>query len=60
MVAPGTFVHCAHGQDRTGLVVAVYRVRHGWTKAQAQAEMLRLGFHPTLLGLWQSWVDVVP
>jgi protein tyrosine phosphatase (PTP) superfamily phosphohydrolase (DUF442 family) len=33
-------VHCAHGQDRTGLAVAAYRVRvQGWSCADAASEM---------------------
>lgn len=51
------FVHCEHGQDRTGLVVAAYRVSQGWSKASAQAEMMECGFHPILLGLWRCWND---
>lgn len=39
------FVHCAHGSDRTGLIVALWRVnRDGWSCAQATFEMLRHGF----------------
>ena len=46
-------VHCRHGSDRTGTMVAVYRmVVEGWTKAQATDEMVNggFGFHP----LWQN------
>ena len=35
LLTPGTYVHCLHGQDRTGLVVAMYRLRSGWTPEQA-------------------------
>lgn len=53
---PGTFVHCEHGQDRTGLVVACYRVKAmGWTKADAEKEMLEHGFHKELHGLHEYW-----
>lgn len=56
LISPGTFIHCEHGQDRTGLVVAVYRVQHdGWTKEQAEKEMLNHGFHKSLGGLWRAW-----
>lgn len=52
----GTFVHCEHGEDRTGLVVGAYRVRvEHWTKRAAYAEMKAHGFHPLLLGLYASW-----
>jgi len=57
LLTPGTYVHCLHGQDRTGLVVASYRVRSGWSHREAEAEMIRLGFHPLLVGLWQTWMD---
>jgi protein tyrosine phosphatase (PTP) superfamily phosphohydrolase (DUF442 family) len=38
-------VHCQHGSDRTGLVVAMYRVVYlNWPKEEALAEMRRGGF----------------
>ena len=41
------FVHCQHGADRTGMMVAVYRiVEQGWTIDEAMAELPRFGFHP--------------
>ena len=46
-------VHCRHGSDRTGTMVAVYRiVVEGWTKADAADEMVHggFGFHP----MWQN------
>lgn len=46
-------VHCLHGSDRTGTMVAIYRIAYeGWTKAQAIDEMIHggFGFHP----LWQN------
>ena len=40
------FVHCAQGKDRTGVVVAVYRMEvDGWSEAEAEAEMEAFGFH---------------
>ncbi len=40
------YVHCAHGQDRTGVVVAVYRMDvDGWSEADAEAEMQAFGFN---------------
>lgn len=55
------YVHCSHGQDRTGLICAVYRVKHdGWTKAKAEKEMLANGFHKELHGLWDWWEDWKP
>lgn len=39
------FVHCRRGADRTGLMVAVYRiVVQGWDKEQALVEMTQGGF----------------
>lgn len=41
------FVHCQHGADRTGMMVAIYRViEQGWTIDQAMAELPRFGYHP--------------
>lgn len=38
-------MHCKHGQDRTGLIAAMYRiVVQGWTKEAAIAEMIQGGF----------------
>jgi tyrosine-protein phosphatase SIW14 len=46
------YVHCAHGQDRTGLVIGLERVfNEGWTPAAAWNEMLERGFHVGFLGL---------
>ena len=40
------YVHCFHGADRTGTLVALYRiVFQGWTKEQATYEMRRKGLH---------------
>ncbi len=40
-----TFVHCLHGRDRTGLMMAVYRVVcEGWEQEKAYAEMVECGF----------------
>jgi protein tyrosine/serine phosphatase len=38
-------VHCKHGADRTGLVIAMYRILYqGWTKQQAIDELEHGGF----------------
>lgn len=51
-------VHCHHGSDRTGAMIAVYRVVvEGWTKAQATDEMVHggYGFHP----MWRNLIRYV-
>jgi protein tyrosine/serine phosphatase len=38
------FVHCKRGHDRTGTVIAVYRISHdGWTDQDAKREAERFG-----------------
>lgn len=55
-IKPGTVIHCEHGEDRTGLICAVYRVTHDhWTKADAEKEMLANGFHKDEFALWDWW-----
>lgn len=40
------FVHCTAGSDRTGVVVAIYRVMdQHWPPEQAALELPRFGFH---------------
>ncbi len=48
-------VHCTHGEDRTGLIVALYRIRRGATVEEAYADMVRHGFHP-YRGVWRAWL----
>lgn len=46
------FLHCKHGEDRTGLVVGLYRYYdEHWPAQAAYNEMLAHGFHKVLLGL---------
>jgi tyrosine-protein phosphatase SIW14 len=41
------FVHCQHGADRTGTMMAIYRERvDGWDFDRAYKEMRRYGFDP--------------
>lgn len=54
-IKPGTFIHCEHGQDRTGLLIGQYRLTQGTNKPAAYQEMLDHGFHPALLGLQRYW-----
>jgi tyrosine-protein phosphatase SIW14 len=40
------FVHCLHGADRTGLLIAIFRIdRCGWSLDDAYREMVECGFH---------------
>lgn len=49
------YVHCARGQDRTGTMVAMYRInKQGWTASKAYTEMLGFGFHPFFVNLTSS------
>lgn len=46
------FLHCKHGKDRTGLIVALYRMdEQGWPKAEAVDEMEDYGFNGALFKL---------
>ena len=46
MPARPVFVHCFHGSDRTGLLLAMYRIaRENWTVHEAYREMEKFGFH---------------
>ena len=48
------FVHCLHGADRTGTMVALYRmVVQGWPKERAIEELPRFGFHE----VWKNLRD---
>jgi len=49
-------VHCMHGSDRTGTMIAVYRIAvQGWTKEEAIREMTSGGF-----GFHEIWINIVP
>lgn len=46
------YVHCAHGSDRTGSLVGIWRVTHdGYTYDQAYAEMRKYFFGPKFTNL---------
>jgi protein tyrosine/serine phosphatase len=46
------YVHCKHGRDRTGLVIALHRVGHeGWAHHHAYREMTEHGFDHRIIGL---------
>lgn len=43
------YVHCLHGVDRTGAMIAVYRIEEqGWSNSDALAEMEHFGAHGVL------------
>lgn len=43
------FVHCRYGDDRTGMMIAAYRMAvEGWTPEEAAKEMKKFGFHRML------------
>lgn len=52
-------VHCTHGQDRTGIVIGIFRILNGWDKDKAYKEMLDHDFHPELIGLMKLWEQVI-
>lgn len=46
------FVHCKRGVDRTGTVIACYRIQHdGWDNAKALDEAKSDGMHPWEFGM---------
>lgn len=46
------YIHCKLGQDRTGVVIAAYRMRvDGWSVSEAEAELQSFGFNDIWLKL---------
>jgi tyrosine-protein phosphatase SIW14 len=58
------FVHCQHGVDRTGMMIAAYRMaEQNWTSEQARGEMIAYGFdqvHRTWCGALNSYESIFP
>lgn len=49
------FVHCLHGQDRTGTIVGIYRMLiENWSVQDTYTEMLALGYHPAFTNLKEA------
>ena len=52
------FVHCQHGADRTGTIIACYRIRHDkWPSKQALQEAKEYGMSPLEIGMKHYVVD---
>ena len=50
----GVLVHCYHGSDRTGLVIAMYRIiEQNWSIEAAREEMKKGGY-----GFHSIWVNI--
>jgi len=55
------FVHCKHGADRTGVMIAAFRMAwEDWTPAQAMAEMHAFHFHSFWLSAMRHTVRTFP
>lgn len=55
------FVHCQHGADRTGVMIAAFRMAwEHWTSAQALAEMHAYHFHSFWLPAMRHTVRTFP
>jgi protein tyrosine/serine phosphatase len=51
------FVHCRHGEDRTGTIIACYRITHdGWNGREAKKEAEKIGMSWTQLGM-KRYID---
>lgn len=52
------FVHCLHGQDRTGAMIGIYHIDvDGWDAATAYTDMLKNGFHSIFVPLADAVFD---
>ena len=55
------FLHCRRGKDRTGTVIACYRMQHdGWDKRAALAEALKHGMSFTERGMRSFILEFTP
>ena len=51
------FVHCRHGEDRTGTIIACYRISHdGWTATASKKEAEQRGMSWTQVGM-KRYID---
>ena len=56
------YVHCARGEDRTGLLIAALRLRQGCSPAEARREMRAHHYtpYPPLEAVWASLTAKAP
>ncbi|MBI4533298.1 MAG: tyrosine-protein phosphatase [Candidatus Melainabacteria bacterium] len=55
------FVHCAHGSDRTGCMIGIWRVAHdGWSYDETFTEMRKYYFNPKFSQLSETVKKMTP
>jgi tyrosine-protein phosphatase SIW14 len=55
------FIHCQYGADRTGVMIALYRIAvDHWTPAQAISEMKDFHYHSLMLPHLAKYVEAFP
>jgi tyrosine-protein phosphatase SIW14 len=53
-----TYIHCLHGNDRTGMAIAAYKIIYrGTSKSDAIKEMYERGFHRFPYQFWVSTLE---
>lgn len=60
MCGKSVLIHCLHGEDRTGIVIAAYRIKYqGWKLSDALTEMFNLGFHKFPYDFPLNWTSAL-
>lgn len=55
------FVHCRYGDDRTGMMIAAYRMAvQGWNSKDAAREMRKFGYHRLLCPSLEPYEESFP